>query len=473
VRPQLVASPEIPLFNWRPPDVPIGVDVSQAILGSLHTAVVSAPQELGGILLGTSSTDGQFVTRVQAFEPFEIEYRYGPTFTLSGHDYKRLQQRLKRLRRGRVKPVGLYRTHQRRGLYLDQRDFDLFRAEFRHPACVFLLASPDGASGVRGGLFVWEDDDVRRHATYQEFPIEAPPAPVAIPIPEPRRARIPAFSIPNFELPKFELPHLTVPKIPLHWIRTAAIVAACLALPLAGFFIGRSLGLRDASREASTAPPPRPRVKPAAQAAVEPPRVASPPATAIEPEQKPSPLAIPSPRPPAPAPKSNRDRTGPPLAVAHEHHVAAEAPHLPDPPEVSSRYTPPSFPQIDAQRTAAPVSPAKEKEKVVAYLKPARGGIRHAIAKVFSRHSEEYVPANAIEHPMPSVAADGERELEMAAKIDRAGNVISVKTVQGSGPLASACAETLYKWRFKPARQNGDPVESEMLVRFEFTGTPR
>jgi hypothetical protein len=91
---------------------------------------------------------------------------------------------------------------------------------------------------------------------------------------------------------------------------------------------------------------------------------------------------------------------------------------------------------------------------------------------------EGFVPANPLENPLPAISArplDARKpaSVEMAAKIDRRGNVVSVKIVDGDNRLAGLSSKTLYRWRFNPARQNGEPVDSEMLVRFEFAGNDR
>jgi TonB family protein len=106
--------------------------------------------------------------------------------------------------------------------------------------------------------------------------------------------------------------------------------------------------------------------------------------------------------------------------------------------------------------------------------------IRQAIGKMpllhgFSGHNagEEFVPANPIEVPVPTQASAGNalkkgNTIEMLAKVDREGNVESVKLVDGNRQLADTSAEAILRWRFEPARQNGTPVDSSMRIRFEF-----
>jgi hypothetical protein len=113
---------------------------------------------------------------------------------------------------------------------------------------------------------------------------------------------------------------------------------------------------------------------------------------------------------------------------------------------------------------------------VIAYLKPAApSSIRHAIQKVFTGRSsgDGFVPANPVESPLPSPPANAApleegTNIEMLAKVDRLGNVVNVKVVDGNRQLADLSADALLRWRFDPARRNGAPVESAVRIRFEF-----
>jgi hypothetical protein len=113
---------------------------------------------------------------------------------------------------------------------------------------------------------------------------------------------------------------------------------------------------------------------------------------------------------------------------------------------------------------------------VIAYLKPApSSSFRLAIQKVFTGHGtgDGFVPPNPIEYPLPSpppnaVPLEDGTNIEMLAKVDRLGNVVNVKVVEGNRQLADVSADALLRWRFDPARRNGVPVESAMRIRFEF-----
>jgi outer membrane biosynthesis protein TonB len=117
-------------------------------------------------------------------------------------------------------------------------------------------------------------------------------------------------------------------------------------------------------------------------------------------------------------------------------------------------------------------------KRVVAFIKPSQPFLRKVpILRALGKSGDSFVPANPLEHPLPPGAtasdAEGQDAVELAARIDRSGKVTHVKTLQGSKDLARASAAVLYRWKFEPARQNGAPVDSEMLVRFEFGETPQ
>jgi hypothetical protein len=133
---------------------------------------------------------------------------------------------------------------------------------------------------------------------------------------------------------------------------------------------------------------------------------------------------------------------------------------------------------------AAPAAPALYAKGVTAFIKPApRSGIRQAIGKIpvlrgiASPHrAEGFIPANPVAHPLPAVPegeiAANQTSVELLARIDRSGAVAHVKFSDGNSQLTDASASALTQWRFEPARQNGEPVESDLLVRFEFRKKP-
>ncbi len=461
--PQTTSPAAPPAFLWKVDGVSVEVAISQAVLAKFHALAGDAASdtEWGGILLGSVISSGAgFQTRVDAFEAFPIEHRHGSSYALSARDERLLNRRLQRLRRMGLSPVGLCRGHQRRGLYLDRRDFDLFQADFRHPASVFLLVRRDDDGGVKGAVFVWEEDDIRRHTSYLEFPIET--------------AGLPALQAAARPVPA------SVP-----WARVtpgaAAKVLVTVALPLFSFYAAREIAMHRALRPEETP------ARPAAPA----PRRGSDSDVAPAVEQKPRPFSDPSssvtpaglrePAEPKSKPDQNsRDRfegtrppSEPPVSPV-ETSPARAIPTLPDPPPVQPGRPAAALPRIVA---SLPISIAPAPEKVVAFLKPVSPSspIRSAFEKVLTGHGagNGFVAANPVEHPLPAspsdaVLLDKGTSIEMLAKVDRYGNVVNVKITEGNRKLADASAEAVLRWRFDPARRNGTPVDSAMRIRFEF-----
>jgi hypothetical protein len=565
VRVQSPGAEVSPEFSWSPDGLGVGAVFSREALEAMRAAAVRAAaehhEEAGGILLGSAENeDGDtWITRVNGFEPFAIEHRYGPGFSLSLRDQKRLRHRVEKLEHARPggRPVGFFRAHVRRGLYLDQRDFDLFGCEFRHPASVVLLVRPEEAGAATGGVFVWEGEDMRRHSSYLEFPIEcAVPGEAAARMPAPVRAAAPVFApaveaprpvvneLPgvNWRLPRLSVPmpalprlrvHLKLPRAAFGWagMRPAALLLLVLGLPLAAFYLGRGVGLRErhgdqpveltaraperrvvkrtraqappvtqppadvseeAQRDRWAEPPSAAAPQPAPPEAVAPQPAAAPPAIKpIVPDEGGSaedlrhPQANASPlrasgaavrQPAAPPARNTRltanRRMGP---VTRSWKVAETkplpAPRIPDPPEVASI--------ASSQVPALPAAFShgySNSAHVVAYVRPLRSGFIHKVPvlRALSGRSEGFTAASPLDHPMPRAAAlepgAGETAVKLEAKVDRGGRVVQVRFVEGNQHYAQLSSETLRRWRFEPARQNGAAVESELQVLFQFSG---
>jgi hypothetical protein len=202
---------------WRVKGKPVSAYLEARVMAELRAlALGSGDTEAGGLLLGRiERSDAGLITRIHAFEPFEPDQHYGPAYVLSPKDRDRLKSRI-----ARTRAVGFCRTNLRRDLYLDKRDFDFFQLCFPDPASVFLLVKAAG-DGARGAFFIWEDGDIRRHASYAEFPLGEGAAPQ-----------------------------------PVHSsgrVRSAAIAVLAAALPLSAFYAGRAVALNRQKPAATVA----------------------------------------------------------------------------------------------------------------------------------------------------------------------------------------------------------------------------
>jgi len=165
-------------FVWKPPARDIAILLNLNLVDRLKQAILDSPeQEIGGLLLGRSECDvnapGRRIVSVDGFEPLESEHVRGPAFVLSHHDQKGLAKSIARLQEDEaLAPVGLFRSHLRKGLYLDEADFSLFRQQFSGPGDVFLIARPVAGGSPVAGFFHWEDGRVHRTNSYSQFPLD-------------------------------------------------------------------------------------------------------------------------------------------------------------------------------------------------------------------------------------------------------------------------------------------------------------
>ena len=172
---------------WSVDGKPVSVHL-RASVGAFIRASSSAESEsgrateCGGILWGRVRDTGEnyYIVSIEHAEAVECRHDLGEGWALSGRDRGTLGKHLKH-KHGDLQPVGYWRAHQRRGLYLDKRDFDLMSALFAQPWCVALCVLPTG----RAGFFLWEDGDIRRTSSYREFqlPDAVQPANAARPDP--------------------------------------------------------------------------------------------------------------------------------------------------------------------------------------------------------------------------------------------------------------------------------------------------
>jgi protein TonB len=297
-----------------------------------------------------------------------------------------------------------------------------------------------------------------------------------------RGLALPRISVPRISLPELAWPNVRIPYLQMRW-RPVAMGLLLLTVPLAAYFMGRAFGLNQNRgaiiARANVASGARPVPQPVQDTSTSQPAPEQPTAPADNLAVA-IPPAIPDEPPAQPSISASRDRT---LAVAAARRarplkipplaptLRTGAPALPEPPRVTPRSSMESLPSIIA---GMPSLPSVHAEGVTAYVKPApSSGIRHAFRKIFtgSHDAEDFVPATPLEHPLPAVPREDipdNATVEFVARIDRTGAVAHVKFAEGNHQLTSASARALSQWRFQPARQNGAPVDSDLLVRFEF-----
>lgn len=263
-------------------------------------------------------------------------------------------------------------------------------------------------------------------------PPSPPPAPVA-PAPPPRPRRV-ALLPPDKKKPSIPAPHPApaavkppVVKKPTPAPKPAAALEARKARAEKLEKVAHALAVALAVRRAKEA-----RVVPSR------PTPASPPLTAAKPPAKPARVAV---RPPAP-PK----RPAPPVRVATQPGGDPEGPQTPTPPETAPPPATPTPPE-----GAPPPPPVAPPKATPDYVPPEA---------VF--RAKPTVPDRMLRGPLHAV-------FRCRFLIHPDGSAAVQPLVSTGRPdLDRRALTAARRWRFRPARRGGTPVESTMIIQMTF-----
>jgi hypothetical protein len=251
-------------FVWQIPEKPVTVDLSLDVISRMNAPIVEAfkslPRrglEIGGLLLGRIEPGHPHKVIIEDFEAVDSEHLHGPSYALSPRDIERLQSRLaywrSRTEHGKS-VVGYYRANTRPVLCMDDDDLRVAREFFADPAHVFLLVKPAATGDSVAGFFFWENGQIQRESSYQEFPFDSaqlrrkefpllaatePPSDAVPIVPQldPRMRRVRAGSIGHDLLRWWWVPASVVLFLAGWWLRPhqqpskPAVVSAGHALP--------------------------------------------------------------------------------------------------------------------------------------------------------------------------------------------------------------------------------------------------
>src|SRR5262249_45954458 len=146
--------------SWQAPGS-TEIRVSSLVMDGIYTevmkefdAVDGRGAEAGGILLGRC-TESEIV--VDDYEPVLCEYRFGPSFHLSGSDRSGLRETLERLREHEeFSIVGWYRSDTCQEFALGEEDRELLDNELQRDSVVTLLIKPGRSQPYEVKLFLRE-----------------------------------------------------------------------------------------------------------------------------------------------------------------------------------------------------------------------------------------------------------------------------------------------------------------------------
>ncbi len=524
--PASTSAPEF--YTWTFPGAPVRIHLHLNVVESLgreaRRAFESVPShsvEIGGLLLGTADFAASPIIEIKDFEPFLCEYRADHKFILSDSDRRKLEKLLEARRSEPQDPltvVGYYRSHLGEGLSLRQDDVAIAQAHFCDPANVFLLMRPAADGSESAGFFFWDGGRLDAEFTFLEFPFDArllagsraqaarlDPADSyaelesAEQLPEP-----PRFETPPEDTPSPQGPHgLDEPrKRPAggpHWLWYPLFALSMLALGAMGY-----QGYLKWSASQPAAPVPVASDAPVLAMQVErrggdlrvswnrtSPTVAQAKDAALsirdgESQQQELHLDLEQLRSGSvlytPANNTVQFRleiTAPDKSKVSETVLALTA----DRPGAASGSAPqaaggPPRPQQNGsgQSFGDPVRvilvdpPAESKSLVdqsTALMREPPSG--PAVAEVPARPIRQTRPALP-----PSVRSliTSQMEVNVKVSIDETGRVTKAESMPGKQPVdesvTSAARNAAAVWRFAPARRGGQPVPSELILRFQF-----
>jgi|GEM_PF-2582133 len=175
---------ELDYFDWDPEGSPVSIHMRlDAVDGIIHDVTealktLSRPApEIGGLLLGRVEAGDRPTVWIERYRSIPCGYRAGPRFVLDDKDNAGLEKEAAGvLSAGELSVVGLYRSHTREGLQLDEPDFDLIRRYFSDPSDLVLLIKPlsiikDGPLRMSGRFYAREAESGAQPAG-AAFPFE-------------------------------------------------------------------------------------------------------------------------------------------------------------------------------------------------------------------------------------------------------------------------------------------------------------
>jgi len=134
--------------RWQTASGGPGVNIASRAMAEIKAHVIrgfkSLPKrgaEIGGVLLGSRNPEnGEIV--VEAFEPIQIEYSFGPSYIPSEADYSGWNDWIRALRESSPRIVGLCRSQTRPGLRVAPEDGNLIQHVMPDGDGVLLIVKP-------------------------------------------------------------------------------------------------------------------------------------------------------------------------------------------------------------------------------------------------------------------------------------------------------------------------------------------
>jgi TonB family protein len=166
-----------------------------------------------------------------------------------------------------------------------------------------------------------------------------------------------------------------------------------------------------------------------------------------------------------PQPPQPRTRTR--SAIAPQQRLGSRTPAVPVPAATPKSSTP--LPQVPPNALiAAENSPSSPIHDLMGYLPATQPSLPEDLR--VSTGIPQPVLVRRVEPDYPTLARQNriEGEVVLEARVDKAGYVTGLRVESGNSLLASAAMRAVQKWRYRPSRLNGEPVEVPIRITLKF-----
>ncbi|HWD99721.1 MAG TPA: hypothetical protein VG345_11805 [Bryobacteraceae bacterium] len=139
------------------PGIHMHLDAMDGIARDVMEGFKALPRrgvEVGGLLLGKVIGSEHPDVWIERYQRIECRHRFGPQFVLDEADHAALEEAAQRIAAStELAVIGLYRSHTRSGLQLEQSDLELVGRYFSDPSDLVLLIRPENMVDIEAQFF--------------------------------------------------------------------------------------------------------------------------------------------------------------------------------------------------------------------------------------------------------------------------------------------------------------------------------
>lgn len=177
---ETAATPVPKYYLWKAEGKPIAIRLSYDVIDRLQVEVMqgfgAVPKrgaEVGGLLLGSSTGEGDIEATIDDYALVPCEHRHGPSFLLSDADREQFAAAVAKWQRGHRPDryaIGYFRSNTRLEFSLSDEDLALWNEFLPDSSTIALLVKPFATKACQGRFFFREQGQVHAESPYEVFP---------------------------------------------------------------------------------------------------------------------------------------------------------------------------------------------------------------------------------------------------------------------------------------------------------------